>query len=252
MLWMHAISVQCSTWLIVENEWNYWVGCTLWLIFSVCILVCSTCLQGGAVSIDHSGSSGTFTNCNFSSNSAPVSLEEGHFDGYEMSECMTLRLCHPYIDMNWIILSSSFPLVSFSDVCLCLMIGDFALTTSSNIVLVLYLAYLQMQGQVSHSGSHHHRVRVIPPINQPSTPKLLHFAILHEMLLPILRHMTLPRYLSLSLMGRWGGQGEIVHHINHWHLYVMYVGWHSMHLHFLASESCDAMYICMHAMSLQM
>ena len=69
----------------------------------VCVCVCgwvvrSTCLQGGAVYID-SGSSGTFTNCNFTSNSASfnVSLEEEHVDDCEMSECMTLRLCPPCI-----------------------------------------------------------------------------------------------------------------------------------------------------------
>ena len=73
----------------------------------VCVCVCgcvcgwvvrSTCLQGGAVFIQNSGSSGTFTNCNFTSNSAGiVSLEEEHVDDCEMSECMTLRLCPPYI-----------------------------------------------------------------------------------------------------------------------------------------------------------
>ena len=56
----------------------------------VCVCVCGwlvrvTCLQGGAVYIIHGGSSGTFTNCNFTSNSATgsvgVSLEEEHVDG---------------------------------------------------------------------------------------------------------------------------------------------------------------------------
>ena len=53
----------------------------------VCVCVCGwlvrvTCLQGGAVYIFGSGSSGTFTNCNFTSNSATnVSLEEEHVDG---------------------------------------------------------------------------------------------------------------------------------------------------------------------------
>ena len=56
----------------------------------VCVCVCGwlvrvTCLQGGAVYIIYSGSSGTFTNCNFTSNSATgtygVSLEEEHVDG---------------------------------------------------------------------------------------------------------------------------------------------------------------------------
>ena len=52
----------------------------------VCVCVCgwvvrSTCLQGGAVYIAVSGK-GTFTNCNFTSNSSSrVSLEEDHVDG---------------------------------------------------------------------------------------------------------------------------------------------------------------------------
>ena len=70
----------------------------------VCVCVCgwvvrSTCLQGGAVYI-YIGQ-GTFTNCNFTSNRSTgtysVSLEEEHVDDCEMSECMTLRLCPPYI-----------------------------------------------------------------------------------------------------------------------------------------------------------
>ena len=74
----------------------------------VCVCVCVggwvvrfTCLQGGAVYITSSGSSGTFTHCNFTSNRATgtlsVSLEEEHVDDCEMSECMTLRLCPPCI-----------------------------------------------------------------------------------------------------------------------------------------------------------
>ena len=67
---------------------------------SVCVcgwVVRSTCLQGGAVSIENLGK-GTFTNCNFTSNEASVSLEEEHVDGCEMSnKCMTLRLCPPCI-----------------------------------------------------------------------------------------------------------------------------------------------------------
>ena len=69
-----------------------WTDCCL----CVCICICgwvvrSTCLQGGAVYILSSGQ-GTFTNCNFTSNSATtrVSFEEEHVDGCEMSECMTL------------------------------------------------------------------------------------------------------------------------------------------------------------------
>ena len=52
----------------------------------VCVCVCGwlvrvTCLQGGAVYIYDRGE-GTFTNCNFTSNSADdVSLEEEHVDG---------------------------------------------------------------------------------------------------------------------------------------------------------------------------
>ena len=51
----------------------------------VCVYVCgwlvpSTYLQGGAFYISHA--EGTFTNCNFTSNSATrVSLEEEHVDG---------------------------------------------------------------------------------------------------------------------------------------------------------------------------
>ena len=73
-------------------------------VVCVCVYVCVcgwvvrfTCLQGGAVYIAGSGSSGTFTHCNFNSNSANVSLEEEHVDDCEMSECMTLRLYPPYI-----------------------------------------------------------------------------------------------------------------------------------------------------------
>ena len=66
----------------------------------VCVCVCACgCLQnGGAVYIIYSGSSGTFTNCNFTSNSSSlVSLEEEHVDDCEMSKCMTQRLCPPCI-----------------------------------------------------------------------------------------------------------------------------------------------------------
>ena len=67
-------------------------------VVCVCVYVCVcgwvvrfTCLQGGAVYI-YQGQ-GTFTNCNFTSNSARnVSLEEEHVDDWEMSKCMTLRL----------------------------------------------------------------------------------------------------------------------------------------------------------------
>ena len=72
-------------------------------VVCMCVFVCvcvwvvrSTCLQGGAVYIRSSGK-GTFTNCNFTSNEARVSLEEEHVDGWEMSKCMTLRLCPPCI-----------------------------------------------------------------------------------------------------------------------------------------------------------
>ena len=73
-------------------------------VVCVCVYVCVcgwvvrfTCLQGGAVSI-FSSAEGTFTHCNFTSNEAKyVSLEEEHVDDCEMSECITLRLCPPYI-----------------------------------------------------------------------------------------------------------------------------------------------------------
>ena len=58
-------------------------------VVCVCVCVCGwlvrvTCLQGGAVNIDSSGE-GTFTNCNFTSNSATiVSLEEEHVDKSEI------------------------------------------------------------------------------------------------------------------------------------------------------------------------
>ena len=63
-------------------------------VVCVCVYVCVcgwvvrfTCLQGGAVSI-LSSSEGTFTNCNFNSNSANwVSLEEDHVDGCEKYMC---------------------------------------------------------------------------------------------------------------------------------------------------------------------
>ena len=65
-------------------------------ICTCALMVGSTCLQGGAVSIE---AEGTFTNCDFTSNSAvyAVSLEKEHVDFCEMSECMTLRLCLPHI-----------------------------------------------------------------------------------------------------------------------------------------------------------
>ena len=73
-------------------------------VVCVCVYVCVcgwvvrfTCLQGGAVYIAYSGK-GTFTNCNFTSNSAEfVSLEEEHVDECEMPKCMTLRLYPPCI-----------------------------------------------------------------------------------------------------------------------------------------------------------
>ena len=61
-------------------------------VVCVCVYVCVcgwvvrfTCLQGGAVYITSSGE-GTFTNCNFTSNSAikEVSLEEEHVDGFQV------------------------------------------------------------------------------------------------------------------------------------------------------------------------
>ena len=64
------------------NECMYaWTDCCLCVCVCICVcgwVVRSTCLQGGAVYIT---SSGTFTNCNFTSNEAGVSLEEEHVDG---------------------------------------------------------------------------------------------------------------------------------------------------------------------------
>ena len=68
-----------------------WLCMCMWLGGSVYLFA------GGAVYIASQGQ-GTFTNCNFTSNSASiVSLEEEHVDDCEMSECMTLRLCPPCI-----------------------------------------------------------------------------------------------------------------------------------------------------------
>ena len=75
------------------NAWN-----DSYLFVCVCVcdwMVRSTCLQGGAVFIWDG--EGTFSNCNFTSNEATVSLEEEHVDDCEISECMTLRLCPPCI-----------------------------------------------------------------------------------------------------------------------------------------------------------
>ena len=75
-----------------------WTDCCLCVCLCTCIcgwVVRSTCLQGGAVYIK--SGKGTFTNCNFTSNSARVSLEEEHVDDCGMSKCMTLRLCPPCI-----------------------------------------------------------------------------------------------------------------------------------------------------------
>ena len=76
-------------------------------VVCVCVYVCVccwvvrfTCLQGGAVSIYAEGR-GTFTNCNFTSNSVNgsngVSLEEEHVDDCEMSKCKMPRLYLPYM-----------------------------------------------------------------------------------------------------------------------------------------------------------
>ena len=73
-------------------------------VVCVCVYVCVcgwvvrfTCLQGGAVFIADDGE-GTFTHCNFTSNEAKeVSLEEEHVDDCEMSECIPLRFCPPYL-----------------------------------------------------------------------------------------------------------------------------------------------------------
>ena len=59
------------------------VVCVCLCVCCVCVcgwVVRSTCLQGGAVYIYYEGK-GTFTNCDFTSNEASVSLEEEHVDG---------------------------------------------------------------------------------------------------------------------------------------------------------------------------
>ena len=90
----------------------------------VCVCVCGwvvrwTCLQGGAVTI-YQGQ-GTFTNCNFTSNEASVSLEEEHVDGCEMSECTTLSL----VPSMYIFLTDSLllPLSVYCDCILSMTIG---------------------------------------------------------------------------------------------------------------------------------
>ena len=79
---------------------NAWTDCCLCVFLFLYVRVVgwsvwSTCLQGGAVYI--SSGEGTFTNCDFTSNSARVSLEEEHVDDCEMSECMMLRLRLSYM-----------------------------------------------------------------------------------------------------------------------------------------------------------
>ena len=97
-LWWMAMMIRGS--FVLVNEWwrgdvelnecmQAWMDWQLFVCVFVYVyvyvigwLVRVTCLQGGAVSIIGYGSSGTFTNCNFTSNSATrVSLEEEHVDG---------------------------------------------------------------------------------------------------------------------------------------------------------------------------
>ena len=79
---MHANTFHCVRAMVTSCVHGLTVVC-------VCVCVCggvvrSTCLQGGAVYIRDSGK-GTFTNCNFTSNSAGyVSLEEEHVDGFQV------------------------------------------------------------------------------------------------------------------------------------------------------------------------
>ena len=79
---------------------HVWTDCCLCVCLCMCMWLGGSvdlfALQGGAVYI-YNGGKGTFTNCNFTSNEATVSLEKEHVDGCEMSECMTLRLCPPCI-----------------------------------------------------------------------------------------------------------------------------------------------------------
>ena len=73
---------EMSNWMnACKHGWTDSCLCVFVYVYVVGWLVRVTCLQGGAVYIT-GGSSGTFTNCNFTSNSSSqVSLEEGHVDG---------------------------------------------------------------------------------------------------------------------------------------------------------------------------
>ena len=92
---MHACIHACM-YVQISVRWWLTVVCVCVLCMCMCMWFGRLVLQGGAVYIA-SGGQGTFTNCNFTSNEAQVSLEEEHVDDCEMSECMTLRLCPPYI-----------------------------------------------------------------------------------------------------------------------------------------------------------
>ena len=96
----------CERWLWCCVSVMEWLSEDVWLDVladcSLCVwcewLVGPTCLQGGAVYIH--GGEGTFTNCNFTSNDATVSLEISHVDDSEMSQCMTLRLCPAFTSLT--------------------------------------------------------------------------------------------------------------------------------------------------------
>ena len=129
-------------------------------VVCVCVYVCvcgwvvrSTYVQyGGAVYIQNSGE-GTFTNCNFTSNSASsVSLEEEHVDGCDMSECMTLRLCLPYMSSS---LTHSYFLYPFTVIVSCdrrsvLISLIFLLWPGCSLALRVHLQ------RVSHCATYHH------------------------------------------------------------------------------------------------
>ena len=106
-LWQWWYVVRSCERVMEGRCWIEWMhACMDWQLFvCVCVYVCgwlvpSTYLQSGAFYISHA--EGTFTNCNFTSNSATnVSLEEEHVDDCEMSKCMTLSLC-PQCISSWL------------------------------------------------------------------------------------------------------------------------------------------------------
>ena len=116
------------------NEWTDSCFCVFVFVFIYLVvwLVRSTCVQGGAVYIENSGSSGTFTSCNFTSNKAKEAVSLGE-EG-QMSECMTLRLCPP---CNIFLTDSFLPPVSVYCDCYLLTAIGLHITHISNTPLLL-------------------------------------------------------------------------------------------------------------------